>query len=54
VLSHYRGMYVVGEHEHRNCDAVSALVVCVSGRSLAGSPLSDVQFVLNQVVASAR
>ncbi|MBA2598249.1 MAG: neutral zinc metallopeptidase [Chloroflexia bacterium] len=51
ALPHYSSMYRPGENETRSCNAAGTLVVCVSGRSLSGSPLSDVQFVLNQVTA---
>lgn len=43
-----------GDHESRACDTVGSLVICVSGYADTGSPLSDVYFVLNQVVASAK
>ena len=54
ALPYYSVMYSLGDHEHRNCGHVRTLVVCVSARSLSGSPLSDVHFVLNQVVAATR
>jgi predicted metalloprotease len=54
ALPYFSNTYVPGRDESRSCDAVAALVVCVTGRSLSGSPLSDVHFVLNQVVDSAR
>lgn len=54
AFSHFNRMSVLGEHESRACDTDQTLVVCVYGRSDAGSPLSDVHFVLNQVIASIR
>ena len=54
ALPFARGMYVPGENEEWACETAGQLVVCVVGRSLSGSPLSDVHFVLNQVVDSAR
>ncbi len=54
ALTYFSNMYELGENETRGCDGTGTLVVCVSGRSLAGSPLSDVHFVLQQVVDSAR
>jgi hypothetical protein len=47
-------MYVPGVNETRSCDTAGTLVICVTGHSLSGSPLSDVQFVLMQVIESAR
>ena len=54
ALPFARGMYVPGENEEWSCDTARQLVVCVVGRSVSGSPLSDVHFVLNQVVDGAR
>jgi predicted metalloprotease len=54
ALPYYLGMYELGENESRSCDTALILVICVSGRSISGSPLSDVHFVLNQVVDGAR
>jgi hypothetical protein len=54
ALPYFSGMYELGENESRSCDTALTLVICVSGRSVSGSPLSDVQFVLNQVVDGAR
>jgi hypothetical protein len=52
VLPFMRGSYVPAASEVRHCAAAS-LVVCVLGRSLTGSPLSDVDFVLQQILGSA-
>ena len=52
ALPYYSIMYETGENMSRSCDTAGALVVCVSGRSHTGSPLSDVHFVLQQVVGS--
>jgi uncharacterized protein len=52
VLPHAQDMYVPGDRESWMCDTANNLVVCVVGRSLNGSPLSDVAFVLQQVVAA--
>jgi hypothetical protein len=54
ALPYFDSMDVLGENESRACDSAHSLVVCVYGRSLSGSPLSDVHFVLSQVVSSAR
>jgi predicted metalloprotease len=54
ALPYFDRTYAPGAHETRSCDVANALVICVTGRSLSGSPLSDVHFVLNQVVAAAR
>jgi S1-C subfamily serine protease len=54
ALPYYSVMYEVGENETRSCDSAGTLVICVSGRSLTGSPLSDVKFVLNQVIDGTR
>jgi predicted metalloprotease len=45
--------YQPKENEIRDCDAAGPLVICVTGRSPTGSPLSDVAFVLQQVLAAA-
>jgi hypothetical protein len=50
---YFAGTYELRANEMRSCDTVGRLVICVTGRSLTGSPLSDVQFVLQQVVGSA-
>lgn len=44
--------YVPGDNEVQECDTTGSLVVCVTGRSLAGQPLSDVQLVQEQVLTS--
>jgi hypothetical protein len=54
ALPYYSSMYESEDNEIRSCNSAGALVICVSGRSLSGSPLSDVQFVLQQVVDGAR
>lgn len=54
ALPYFSTMFDLGGTEHRDCDIASNLVVCVSARSLTGSPLSDVAFVLQQIVAAAR
>ena len=54
ALPYFDRTYAPKVHETRSCDAANAVVICVMGRSLSGSPLSDVHFVLNQVVAAAR
>jgi predicted metalloprotease len=54
ALPFARGMYAPGEKEEWSCDTAAQLVNCVVGRSITGSPLSDVHFVLNQVVDGAR
>ena len=53
ALPFFSSMYASGENESRACDAATTMVICVSGRSFSGSPLSDVHFVLNQVLANA-
>jgi hypothetical protein len=53
ALPSFDSTYVPGVNETRDCDNTGALVICVTGRSLTGSPLSDVLFVLQQVVADA-
>ena len=53
ALPSFDSTYVPGVNETRDCDNAGALVICVTGRSLTGSPLSDVQFVMQQVLASA-
>jgi predicted metalloprotease len=50
ALPYFSSTYEAGENESRSCDDAGPLVVCVTGRSLSGSPLSDVHFVLQQVV----
>jgi hypothetical protein len=54
ALQFARDMYAPGENEEWSCNTAAQLVVCVVGRSITGSPLSDVHFVLNQVVDDAR
>lgn len=51
---YFNQFHVFGDRESRACDSASSLVVCVYGRSATGSPLTDVYFLLNQVVSSAR
>jgi hypothetical protein len=53
VVPFMRGSYVPAASEVRHCDAAASPVVCVLGRSLTGSPLSDVDFVLQQILGSA-
>ena len=53
ALPSFDSTYVPGVNEVRDCERAGPVLVCVTGRSLSGSPLSDVQFVLQQVVASA-
>jgi predicted metalloprotease len=54
ALPYFSDTYAPGANEMRSCDTAGLLVVCVTGRSLTGSPLSDVQFVLVQVAESTR
>jgi predicted metalloprotease len=54
ALPYFSIMFEVEDNHHRDCDVARNLVVCVSARSLTGSPLSDVAFVLQQVVGAAR
>jgi hypothetical protein len=54
ALPYFSTMFELGSNHHRDCDPENNLVVCVSARSLTGSPLSDVAFVLQQVVGAAR
>jgi len=54
ALPYFADTYTPGTNEMRSCDTAGHLVVCVTGRSLTGSPLSDVQFVLNQVIDGTR
>jgi hypothetical protein len=49
-----KAFHVPGDHESRACDTAGTLVICVSGYAETGSPLSDVYFVLNQVVTATR
>ena len=49
-----KNFHIPGDHESRACDTVAVMVICVSGYADTGSPLSDVYFVLNQVVAGIR
>jgi hypothetical protein len=53
ALAEFGPMSSLGDQESRACDSASSLVVCVYGRSATGSPLTDVYFLLNQVVSSA-
>jgi hypothetical protein len=50
---YFAGTYGMGTNESRSCDTARSLVICVTARSLTGSPLSDVQLLLQQVVAAA-
>lgn len=52
ALEYFSQSNELGENESRACDSARTLVVCVFGRSATGSPLSDVHFLLNQVIAS--
>jgi S1-C subfamily serine protease len=54
ALPYVADTYVPGENEWRSCDAPGALVVCVTGIAHSGSPLSDVEFVMQQVLAGAQ
>jgi hypothetical protein len=54
ALPYFSDTYAPGANEMRSCDTASLLVICVTGRSLTGSPLSDVQFVLDQVIDGTR
>jgi predicted metalloprotease len=54
VASTVKAFQIPGDHESRACDTADALVICVTGYADTGSPLSDVYFVLNQVVSGAR
>lgn len=54
VSSAVKAFQIPGDHESRACDTAGALVICVTGYADTGSPLSDVYFVLNQVVAGAQ
>lgn len=47
-------VYQPREHESRACEVAGALVICVTGQSATGSPLSDVYFLLSQVRSSIR
>lgn len=53
ALPFFSMTYLPGDHENRACDAAGTLVVCVTGRAPSGSPLSDVAFVLQQVLSRA-
>jgi hypothetical protein len=50
--SFFERAYAPSGHERRSCDAANAVVMCALGRSLSGSPLSDVHGVLDQVAAA--
>ena len=54
ALPYFSTMFDLEGSQHRACDSASNVVVCVSARSLTGSPLSDVAFVLQQVTAGIR
>jgi hypothetical protein len=54
ALPYFSLTYAPGANESRSCDSTGPLVICVTGRSLSGSSLSDVQFVLQQLLDSAR
>jgi len=54
VLPYVDGFFAAGDHASRACNTAGAMVICVTGYADTGSPLSDVHFVLNQVVASAK
>jgi predicted metalloprotease len=52
ALPYFSATYAAGANELRSCDTAGGLVICVTGRSSTSSPLSDVQFVLQQVLAT--
>ena len=52
ALPYFSDTYDAGENESRSCDDAGPVIVCVTGQSLTGSPLSDVHFVVQQVVGS--
>lgn len=52
ALPVFSAMFALNGTQHRDCGAAANLVVCVNARSLTGSPLSDVAFVLQQVTAA--
>lgn len=52
ALPYFADTYAPGQNQSRSCDAAGPLVVCVTGISYSGSPLSDVAFVLQQVTAA--
>ena len=54
VLPYVDAFFTAGDNASRACDTAGPLVICVTGYAETGSPLSDVYFVLNQVVAVAR
>jgi S1-C subfamily serine protease len=54
ALPYFATTYETDRNESRSCDVAASLVVCVTGISQSGSPLSDVAFVLQQVVGAAR
>jgi hypothetical protein len=45
--------YAPRANESRSCDTAGTLLICVTGRSITGSPLSDVAFVMQQVQGAA-
>lgn len=53
ALPYVSDIYVPGDNESRACDVAGRLVICATGQSLTGSPLSDVHFLLNQVMSGA-
>jgi hypothetical protein len=54
ALPYFSDTYAPETNESRSCDTAGLLVICVTGRSLSGSPLSDVHFVLQQVIDGVR
>ncbi|MFT4038273.1 MAG: neutral zinc metallopeptidase [Thermomicrobiales bacterium] len=53
IASAVEDFHIPADGESRACDTAGPLVICVSGYAETGSPLSDVHFVLNQVMAGA-
>jgi S1-C subfamily serine protease len=53
ALPYVADTYVPGANEARSCDAPGALVVCVTGIAQSGVPGSDVESVLQHVIAGA-
>jgi hypothetical protein len=49
---YFAGTYGLEAAEVRNCVAAGELVFCVTAHCHAGSPLSDIQFVLQHIVGS--
>ena len=52
AVQYFSGTYGLGTNEIRSCDTAGHQVICVTGRSLTGSPLSDVHFVLQDVLSA--